>query len=239
MTRYFLIFILATSTVYSQPTVYTENPTSPPNSVQSANPHFQRMRTLLKVGGTLPLLRQSSFNGYYAAVALDVTVERKLVHGLTVVAGLENAFGLSMRSRNTKLYSLEIPLGLRYYFSLTPRQKQRADRHSFFSPYVAFQTHNVLFSRVMKPSRLEPYSYLPHRRNNDEPVGKRFDLLEYAYLQVGSQHQLFRKKGYLDVNLAIPVPALNYNKHDYTVATPALINIKLGFNLNTNLRTLH
>ncbi|GAB3319715.1 hypothetical protein GCM10027299_12510 [Larkinella ripae] len=242
MIRTVIIFLLAIATAYGQTNPDTGKPETEPYRNEASDPAFQKNRTLFKAGASLPILRQSSFTGYYAAIALEATAEQKIYKGLTVLAGLDNTFGLALDGRNTKFYSLEMPVALRYYFSLTRQQKQRADRHSFFSPYVAIQTHNVLFSQVafagLGLSDLERYhqgNVLPYR--TPHPVrldtrwnraGDRFDLLQYAFLQLGSQHQVLKKRGYLDVNVLVPIPGLIHNKRDYTLSTPSIVNVKLG-----------
>ncbi|GAB3260994.1 hypothetical protein GCM10027347_25740 [Larkinella harenae] len=245
MLRSLIAFLLTITTVYGQINPDAGNLGPVVSQRSSTDPVFRPMRTVLKAGASIPLLRQSSFTGYYAAIALEATVEQKIYKGLAVLGGLDNTFGLAMDGRGTKFYSLEMPVALRYYFSLTRRQKQRTDRHSFFSPYVAIQTHNVLFSQVAYAgsdlSDLERY----HRGNvqpyrTPAPVwpngkrglaGDRFDLMQYAFFQLGSQHQLFKKRGHLDVNVIVPIPGLVYNKHDYTLSTPAIVNVKMGWHL--------
>ncbi|WP_146624510.1 hypothetical protein [Larkinella arboricola] len=234
MIRLLTVFMLGLATVYGQPDSYQENPEA-----------VYKKRTLLKVGASLPILRQSSFTGYYAALTLDATVEQKVYKGLTVLGGVDITGALAMDGRATKFYSLEMPLALRYYFSLTRRQKQRTDRHSFFSPYVALQTHNVLFNRVIySGSGLTDLAGYYRGRvlrpetnggliKNGGRVGDGFTMLDYAYLQVGSQHQVFNKRGYLDINVLVPVRDLIYSKGEYTLSTPGIINVKLGYNLTS------
>ena len=110
--------------------------------------------------------------------------------------------------------------------------KNRANPHDFFSPYVAFQTHNVLFTSLSYDSpkpNIERYyraQFLDHNTN----VGKldeAFNRLQYAYFQVGSQFKLAQSR-YVDVNFIIPVSQLIYNKTELTLATPAIINVKYG-----------
>lgn len=209
-------------------------------------------RTLLKAGVSLPLLRLSSFTGYYALASIDVTVEQKLSGGLALVGGLENNVGIALDGRHETFYSIEMPVALRYYFSVSRRQKQRADRHSFFSPYVAFQAQNVLLSAFRYNYQNHSLSLLEHYRrgrlqfpplstasairvitpdfrSNFRTVGDQFLFLEYVYCQLGIQRQVF-KGSYLDVNALVPIAALLYNKHynGYALNTPALVNVKLG-----------
>ncbi|GAB3934019.1 hypothetical protein [Larkinella terrae] len=241
MIRFAIVFLLAIASVYGQPNFDTGKLETEFNQNGLPDPTLQKARTLFKVGASLPILRQSSFNGYYAAISLDATVEKKLVGGLTVLAALENTFGLALDGRTTHLYSLEMPVALRYYFPLTQRQKQRVDRHSFFSPYVAFQTHNVLFSeltysRSISYDLAREYKGTVNRAETNTFIGKgrigdQFNLLEYAYFQLGSQHQMFKKRGYLDINVLIPSRYLIYNKRDYALASPGIVNVKLGYNL--------
>ncbi|GAB4035536.1 hypothetical protein [Spirosoma jeollabukense] len=106
---------------------------------------FPVANLLVKIGFSLPLLRQASFTGFYHTLALNGLLEKKLVGGLTLLTGLENNYGFN---HLTKYYSLENPIDLRYYFPVGRRMRQRMDPHSFFSYYVALHTHNVVFSRL-------------------------------------------------------------------------------------------
>ncbi|RRB06311.1 hypothetical protein [Larkinella rosea] len=220
---------------FAQPAYYQTNQTLTDSSTfQSLPTPLPKANTFLKIGSTLPLLRQSSFTGYYAMLGLEAVVEQKIVGGLTVVGGLETNFGLTLDGRGAKYFSLEVPIALRYYFSLTHREKQRPDRHSFFSPYVAIQTYNVLYSNLIYSpegslSDLQRYKRkkLESTITNSGSVGDQFIWLDYAVVQLGTQHRILNKY-YLDINVLIPVGALAYSKGDWTLAMPPLINVKFG-----------
>ncbi|WP_461127335.1 hypothetical protein [Spirosoma aerophilum] len=199
------------------------------DSTQKAPGSVRGSTQLIKTGIGLPLFRQSTISPIWKSVALDVTGERKLNRALSVIGGLETNFSFS---REGQLYSLEMPLGLRYYFSIGKRMKSRADRHDFFSPYIAFQTHNVLFTSLSYDSpktNIERYDrgqFLDHRTNVGR-LDEAFNMLQYAYFQAGSQFKL-PKNRYVDVNFIIPVSKLIYNKTELTLATPAVVNLKYG-----------
>ena len=191
-----------------------------------------QQKQLIKAGVGLPLLRQSTFTPYWLAVGLNAAIERKLSTGLAIVGGLESNYSFSQQLR---LYSLEMPVGLRYYFSVGKRMRQRADRHSFFSHYVGFQTHNVLLANLQYANDPRP---LPELRNyyrgqflkqtvNVGVINEPFNLLQHAYFQLGSQFRV-SPSSYLDVNVVVPVPWLIYHKFDNTLSTPSLINVSYG-----------
>lgn len=191
-------------------------------------------KQFIKIGLGLPILRQSSFTGYYKTVAFNVVAERKIVGGLSMLIGLENNFGFETRA---KLYSLESPIDLRYYFSIGRRMKQRLDPHSFFSYYVSLHTHNVIFSRL-KYSRLgtngeiDRYKRgeLLNQQINYGLIKESLNLLGFAYFQLGVQHRIFNKS-FFDINVVLPAPFLVYNKWDYSISSPALVNITFGQNI--------
>lgn len=204
------------------------------SGLQPLTTSLAKARTLVKLGVSLPLLWQSSFTGYYAMLALDATAERKLWAGLALVAGLQMNAGFTLDGRGAQYYSAEIPVALRYYFSLTRRERQRLDRHSFFSHYVALQTHNLLVSNLSYPLQRSLFDLQRYQRGtivrtitNSGSVGDRFIWIEYAFLQVGTQHRVFGRY-YLDANVVIPVSVLIYNRYEYSLASPPLINLKFG-----------
>ena len=191
-----------------------------------------KQKQLIKAGVGLPLLRQSTFTRYWLTAGVNATIERKLNNGLTLIGGLESNYGFS---QDMTLYSLEMPVGLRYYFSIGKRMRQRADRHSFFSHYVGIQTFNVLWANLQYPNdprpRLDLRSY---RRGqfigqtvNLGVINEPFNLVQHAYFQVGSQFRLPRNS-YLDINVVVPVPFLIYHKFENTLSTPSLINVNYG-----------
>lgn len=195
--------------------------------------NIPKAKTLLKYGASIPLLRQSSFTNYYAMIGLEGIVEQKVVGGVAIVGGIETNVGFSLNGQYTRYLSLEMPIALRYYFSLTRREKQRLDRHSFLSNYVALQTSNVLVSSVnydpQSGNDLQNYyrGQVGRAITNNGRVGDLFLLLNYAYFQIGTQRRVF-KRYYIDVNGIVPIAYLIYNRTEYTLATPGLINIKIG-----------
>ena len=188
------------------------------------------IRQLTKGGLNLPLLQQSSVTPSWLTIGVNLTREYKLNRALALVGGIETNFSFSSGAR---LYSLEVPVGLRYYFSLGQRMKKRADRHSFFSHYVAFQTHNVLFANLRYDNESGRYHMMSNyyrgkflnRVTNVGNYEEAFNMLEYAYFQIGSQIKLGRSN-YLDVNVALPISLLT--KTEYTLITPALLTLKYG-----------
>lgn len=200
------------------------------DSVETPTRPVPIIRQLTKGGLNLPLLQQSSVNPSWLTVGINVTREHKLNRALALVGGLETNFSFASGAR---LYSLEVPVGLRYYFSLGQRMKKRADRHSFFSHYVALQTHNVLFANLRYDNESGRYSRMPYYdrgkfSNQVTNVGnyeEAFNLLEYAYFQIGSQVKL-GLSNYLDINVALPISLLT--KTEYTLITPALVTLKYG-----------
>lgn len=105
-------------------------------------PAYKNNQTI-KAGIGLPLLRRSSVSPTFIGVAIDVAGERTINRNVSVVGGLESHY---LFSRYAQLYSLELPLGLRYYFSVGKKMKRQANAASFFRHYIAFQTHSVLFA---------------------------------------------------------------------------------------------
>lgn len=187
------------------------------------------LNRLIKAGVGLPLFRQSSASPPWKTLGFNLTVEQKILHGLTVVGSVETNYGFS---RYAQLYTVEVPIGLRYYFSVGKRMTKRADRHSFFSHYVGFETHNVAFANLYydTPNPQVQRYYRGQILDHDTNVGnysESLNLLEYAYFRAGSQLRVARHN-FLDINVAIPVSSLVYNKAEYTLTTPALVTIKYG-----------
>ncbi|GAB3785791.1 hypothetical protein GCM10028818_48030 [Spirosoma horti] len=202
---------------------------APSDSVQYPYNPIAKAQQLIKAGVGLPLFRQSSVSPPFKTVALDVTVEHKIKNGLSLIGGLETHYCFSQYAQ---LYTIELPLGLRYYFSLGKRMRNRPDPHSFFSYYIALQTHNALFSSLFydTPNPGAQRYYRGRSLSYDTNVGKydeAFNMMQHAYIQVGSQFRL-PKSTYLDVNVVVPVAQLVYTKYELTLATPAYINIKYG-----------
>lgn len=200
-----------------------------PDSIQQLYFPVTKARQLIKAGIGLPLFRQSSVSPPFKTVALDVIMERKIKRGFSVVGGLETHYCFGQYAQ---LYTIELPLGLRYYFSLGKRMRSRPDPHGFFSYYIALQTHNALFSSLFY-NTLNPSVQRYYRGRTlayDTNVGKydeAFNMMQHAYLQVGSQFRLPRST-YLDVNVVVPLNQLVYTKNELTLAVPAYVNIKYG-----------
>ena len=227
MTKFLLrIVILATLCAgYAQGQIFS----TAPDSIPQSHIPVTKARQLIKAGIGLPLFRQSSVSPPFKTVALDATIERKLINGLSVVGGLETQYCFSQYAQ---LYTIELPLGLRYYFSLGKRMSNRPDPHGFFSYYIAIQTHNALFSSLFydTPNPGVQRYYRGRSLAYDTNGGKydeAFNMMQHAYVQVGSQFRL-HKGTYLDVNVVVPVNQLVYTKSELTLATPAYINIKYG-----------
>lgn len=210
---------------YSQDQTFSATP----DSVQYQYNPVAKARQLVKAGVGLPLFRQSSVSPVFKTVALDVTMEHKIKNGLSIIGGLETHYCFSQYAQ---LYTIELPIGLRYYFSLGKRMRNRPDPHGFFSYYIALQTHNALFSSLFydTPNPGVQRYYRGRRLDYDTNVGKydeAFNMMQHAYFQVGSQFKL-SKSSYLDVNVVVPVAQLVYTKNDLALATPAYVTIKYG-----------
>lgn len=199
------------------------------DTIQATYPHIQRASRLIKAGLGLPIYRASSVSPVFFDVAADVTVEQKIHKNISVVSGLENHY---LFSRYAQLYSLELPIGLRYYFSIGRKMKKRAELNSFFRHYIAFQTYNVLFAdltyELPNPSVQRYYrgQQLDHFTNGGK-YQEGFNMLQLAYFQIGTQLKM-SKTNYLDMNVVIPVAPLVYNKSELTLAVPAYVTIKYG-----------
>ena len=162
-------------------------------------------------------------------LALDVTMEQKILKGLSIVGSVETAYDFS---RYAQLYSLNIPLGLRYYFSAGKRMKNRADPHSFFSHYVGIETYNTIFANLYydTPNPSVQHYYRGQMLDHNTNVGnysEALNLMQFAYVKIGSQFKI-KRSNYLDINAVIPIPNLIYHKTEYTLSTPAVITIKYG-----------
>ena len=190
---------------------------------------------LIKVGLALPVLRQSSFRGFYQTVAFNALAERK-VRGFSFLFGLQGNVGFA---RGGQLFQLELPLDLRYYFSIGRRMKQRSDTHSFWGYYVGIHTQNVIHSRL-KYQRGPGLSYFDidqyergqilSRSVNSGLIHESFNFMEYVYPQIGFQCKLF-DRCFLDANAVVPVSSLVYNKWEYTLASPPFATITFGYRL--------
>ncbi|GAB3028893.1 hypothetical protein [Spirosoma pulveris] len=115
------------------------------DSVQYQYGRSFKAKQLIKAGVGLPLFQQSSVSPTWKTFALDITAEHKINKAVSIIGGLETQYNFSQYAQ---LYNLNMPLGLRYYFSLGKRMKKRDDSHSFFSYYIAVQTNNSLFSSL-------------------------------------------------------------------------------------------
>ena len=195
-------------------------------------PPVPKLEQLIKGGIGLPLFRQSTFTPYWVTFSLDATIERKIIGGFAVIGSIESNFSFS---RGAQFYSLEAPIAMRYYFSIGRQMKRRSDRHSFFSHYVAIQTHNGLFANLYYDNDPRPSNDLHNyyrgqflnKITNLGSLNEAFNLMQFAYCQIGTQLRISRSN-YLDINAAIPVSFLVYHKFDYGLSTPALITIKYG-----------
>lgn len=199
------------------------------DSVQHQYVQDSKAKKLIKAGIGLPLFQQSSVSPTWKTFALDITAEHKINKAISVIGGLETQYSFSQYAQ---LYNLDMPLGLRYYFSLGKKMKKRDDPHNFFSYYIAVQTHNTLFSSLYydtpNPAVQRYYrgQFLDHTTN----VGKyneALNFIQHAYFQFGSQFRM-SKNNYLDINTFIPIPSLIYHKTDLTLSTPPVINVKYG-----------
>ncbi|WP_155297313.1 hypothetical protein [Spirosoma aerolatum] len=216
-------------TSLSEPNRVFDSGKEPTDTLASPVPNRTR---LIKAGLTLPLFRQSSFAPTWLTAGLQVGMEQKMKSGFALVGRLETNYSFQ---KGIQLYTVEMPLGVRYYFSVGRHMRQRADRHSFFSHYVAFQTHNVLFANaqynqgyrirydLMKYSRGQMLDHIV----NEGEVNESFYFLQYGYFQVGSQLQLGVNK-YLDIDATIPISPLIHHRGSYTLSTPSLVTIRYG-----------
>jgi|GEM_PF-3551589 len=186
------------------------------------------LHRLIKTGVNLPLYRESSVSVPWKSVGMDIIVEQKVTRDVSVLGGIETNYGFN---RNKQLYTIELPIEVRYYFSIGKKMKKRVDPHSMFRYYLAYHTYNALFSSYYykAPDLAELYyrgNFVGYRTN----IGKyneAFNFLLNAYFQLG--YQLKIKSGnYLDVNGVIPITALIYNKQESSLAFPAYVTIKYG-----------
>lgn len=199
------------------------------DTIQSTYPSTHRSNQIIKAGIGLPIYRTSGVSPVLIDIAVDVTVEQKLNKNISLIGGLESHY---LFSRYAQLYNLELPIGLRYYFSIGKKMKSRADKSSFFRHYVAFQTYNVLFADltydlpnpgVQRYYRGRQLDYFTNGGKYQEGL----NMLQLAYFEVGTQMKI-AKTNYLDVNVVIPISRLVYNKSELTLAVPAYVTIKYG-----------
>jgi hypothetical protein len=193
-------------------------------------------KQLIKVGLALPILRQSSFRGFYKTLALNAFVEQK-IGAFSLLSGLQANVGFA---NGSNLFQLELPFDLRYYFPIGRRMKQRQDKHSFYSYYVGIHTQNNIYTRL-KYTQGPGLSYFDIDRYqrgqilsqtvNNGLIHESFNFLQYAHLQIGRQYKPLERY-FLDVNIVIPVSALVYNKWDYTLASPAFATVTFGYTLD-------
>lgn len=192
-------------------------------------------RQFIKVGVALPILRQNSFRGFYQTIAFNALIEQK-VGRFSFLAGLQANVGFASQSR---LFQLEMPLDLRYYFPIGKRMRQCGDNCDFYRYYVGVRTQNTIYSRLKYEralglgyfdiDRYERGQILSQAVNNGL-INESFNFFEYGYLQVGGQWKLF-ERCFLDANAVIPVSSLTYNKWDYTLSSPAFATITFGYRL--------
>jgi len=192
------------------------------------NKRFNVQR-IIKAGISLPLLKQSSFTPLWYTGGINATMERKIKGGLGILVSAEANYGFS---KGARLFTIETPVALRYYFSLGKTMRKRLDKHSFFSHYVALQTHNVFISNLhydpvgplVDIQRYER-GKITNTINNSGVYNDAYDLMQFVNLQLGSQFRIGRDK-FLDINVLLPIPV--YYKYNYVIATPALLNVKYG-----------
>lgn len=229
MVRFFILLSITAFLIREQVLAQNSVYNLAQDSIQQQPLPAPEIKRLIKGGIGLPLFRQSSVSPTWITLAPTVTIEQKIRKGLSVIGRVETDFGFS---RYAQLYSLEIPIGLRYYFSLGSRMRKRADRHSFFSHYIGFETHHVIFANLYYDTpnpHVQNYyrgQILDHTTNVGN-YSETLNLMQYAYFRIGSQFKIARVN-YLDVNVVIPMPNLIYNKTEFTLSTPALINVNYG-----------
>ncbi|GAB4036179.1 hypothetical protein [Spirosoma gilvum] len=230
MIRLFLLLLIVSTSTFAQPVEYLKE-FSIRYDTTDTHP-LKPTKQLIKVGLVLPIFRQSSVavSSIWKTLGVDVTLEQKLNQRLALNGGLEMSYSFSGYAQ---LYSIDLPIGFRYYFPIGKRMKNRFDPHSFFSPYVSFQTHNSLYSSLLynPPYKSSAHNYyrgnlLDHPTNSGK-YDESFNMVQYAYFQIGSQLKI-TKANYLDVNIIVPIPALTYHKTDFTLSSPSLINIRYG-----------
>ena len=186
-------------------------------------------KRLIKAGINLPLFRQSSISSIWKSVGMNISVEQKISNHAAILGALETNYGFS---KQAQLYMIELPVELRYYFSIGKKMKERADPRSFFRHYVSLRTYNALFSSIYFTDRTginRRYyrgQFLDHITNTGK-YDEAFNLLQNAYFQIGSQFQI-KRNHYLDVNVVVPFSVLIYNKQELTLATPAVFTVKYG-----------
>jgi hypothetical protein len=217
----------------AEPIIGQVGPTVPHDLTDSIGQNLTlipAMKTLIKAGVGLPLFQKSGFVLGWFTTGFDALTEHKIKGGLTVMAGAE--VNLSF-TQGAQLYAVNMPLGLRYYFSIGKRMKRRADRHSFFSHYVSLNSQNALLSNVLYSTDMSSSTALQYysrsqrvtQITNTGVFTEWFSLAQFVYFRVGSQVALPKDK-YLDVSVAVPLSL--YRKSDYSLITPAYITIKYG-----------
>jgi hypothetical protein len=228
--RFLLLLLLMAEPIIAQvgPTVLLGLTDS---TGQSLTP-IPTLKKLTKAGVGLPLFQQSGFVSSWITTGFDAITEHKIKGGLAVVAGAE--VNLSF-TKGAQLYAVNMPIGLRYYFSVGKRMKQRADRHSFFSHYVSLNSQNALISNVLYSTDVSSGGvtalqyYSQNQRvtqiTNTGVFTEWFNFAQFVYFRVGSQVALPKDK-YLDVSVAVPFSL--YRKSDYSLITPPYITIKYG-----------
>ncbi len=226
--RLFIPLIFSATLAIGQVSPVSQNEAA--DSVMRASAPRPAFKTLIKAGVGLPLFQKSGFVPSWFTTGFDVVAERKIKGGLAVVAGAE--VNLSF-TEGAQLYAIEMPIGLRYYFSVGQRMKRRADRHSFFSHYISLSSQNSLIANVLYNTDGSSVSGLQHysryqrvtQITNTGVFTDWLNVAQFVYFRVGSQVALPKDK-YLDVSVAIPVSV--YRKSDYSLITPAYITIKYG-----------
>jgi hypothetical protein len=227
MMRLFAFLLLTTSVAYAQ-VAEKETFTVTFDSTNQGYRPVTDSKSVLKAGVGLPLFRHSSVSSTWKTIGLDATYEYKIGNAISLLGSLEMNYGFGMRAW---LYTIELPIGMRYYFSIGKKMKNRINTNSMFRYYVSLRTENALFSNLYYDDN--PYNEKYYRgtfvsyRTNVSKYNEAFNLMQYAYFQLGSQFKI-KTTNYLDVNVIIPVSALIYHKQEFTLADPALISIKYG-----------
>ncbi|QIP15357.1 hypothetical protein G8759_23380 [Spirosoma aureum] len=227
MIRLFTFFFLMAHLAPAQ-VVDKKNYTITYDSTSQAYKPVPDSKQLIKTGLNLPFFRQSSVSAPWKSVGVEAAIEHKIKPDISLLGALEMNYGFGNRAW---LYSVDLPISVRYYFSIGRKMKKRVDPHGFFRHYVAIRAENSLFSNLLYNDN--PFTEKYYRgqfvnyRTNVSKYNEAFNLFQYAYVQVGSQFKIKTNK-YLDINAVVPITALIYNKLEYTLATPAYVTIKYG-----------
>ena len=103
-------------------------------------------KTLVKLGVISPLPSYFGGIGAYGSVGLFAGVERKLLPSLSVQAAVTNRY--SYYGKLVYVYSLELPLESRFYYSINRRIRKRKSANNFSNNYLGVSLSNVLFAKA-------------------------------------------------------------------------------------------